>query len=223
MSDVDVKVKVIPNGPLRVSGAGLCRIGIERNEHARPTQYNEHGEQDHAEAYSLCRCGASANKPFCDGAHKNIEWDPAETADRRPTAERQTTYAGDGFAITDDKSLCWHAGFCVREYGHVWDLTAAASTDGDKQQIQAMVQSCPTSRLQYQEPAGSDPIEPELDQRIAVIDDGPLYLQGGIPVESADGESYETLNRVSLCRCGASANKPYCDGAHTKIDFEDSE
>jgi len=171
---------------------------------------------------ALCRCGASKNKPFCDGAHKNIDWDPTETAEHGKTAHRRIEYDGDTFAITDDKALCWHAGFCVREYGHVWNLTETANSEQDKQQVKEMVHACPSSRLQYHEPKGFPPIEPELSQRIAVIDDGPLYLQGGIPVVGADGAAYETLNRVSLCRCGASANKPYCDGRHSEIGFEDS-
>lgn len=221
MSD-DVKIKVIENGPLRVTGAGLCRIGIERNEHSRPTDYTGPREEEHNEAYSLCRCGQSDRKPFCDGTHKRIDWDPAETADRRPTAARQQEYAGEGFAITDDKALCWHAGFCVREFGHVWDLTPEAKSEEDRGQIKQMVQACPSSRLQFHEPAGSEPLEPELEPQIAAIDDGPFYVQGGIQVEGADGHQYERLNRVSLCRCGLSENKPYCDGAHTKAGFKDA-
>ncbi len=64
-------------------------------------------------------------------------------------------------------------------------------------------------------------MEPELSPRVAVIDDGPLFVQGGVPLEGADGETYETLNRMSLCRCGASSNKPYCDGTHSETDFKD--
>jgi len=222
MSD-DVRIKIIPSGPLRVTGAELCRIGIEFDEQERPTTYSEHGAEEHAEAYSLCRCGASANKPFCDGSHRDLDWDPAETASREPTAARRRTYEGNGVALSDDKSLCWHAGFCVREHGHAWDLVATASSPEQVQEVKGMIQACPSSRLQFHEPAGSEPIEPELPSRIAILDDGPLYVQGGIPVEGADGESYETLNRISLCRCGASRNKPYCDNTHAKIGFRDPE
>jgi hypothetical protein len=63
-------------------------------------------------------------------------------------------------------------------------------------------------------------IEPELEPSILVVDDpvldvvGPLWVRGGIPIESVDGETYEIRNRVSLCRCGKSCNKPFCDGSH---------
>ena len=223
MSD-DAKIKVLDNGPLLVSGADLCRIGIERNQWDRPYRYSDARSVDHNEQYALCRCGASANKPFCDGTHNKIEWDPSETADRAPTATRRKEYTGDGIAMTDDKALCWHAGFCVREHGKAWDLVGEAETAEDKERVkEVMIQDCPSSRLQYHEPAGSAPVEPALAPHVAVIDDGPVYVQGGIPVEAADGERYEVLNRVSLCRCGASANKPYCDGTHIKIGFTDDE
>ncbi len=223
MSEHDVKIKVIAAGPLRVSGADLCRVGIEHNEHQRPVAYNERGGEDHAEAYSLCRCGASANKPFCDGAHRDLDWDPSETADLAPTASRQTEHAGNGFVMTDDKSLCWHAGFCVREYGHVWDLIDTANSAEETATIKEMIHACPSSRLQVHETSGGPSVEPELPQRIAILDDGPLYVQGRIPVEGSDGRIYEQLHRVSLCRCGASQNKPYCDGTHTKTGFRDPE
>ena len=43
---------------------------------------------------------------------------------------------------------------------------------------------------------------------------GPIYVRGGIPVVSADGKTYEIRNRVTLCRCGRSDNKPFCNGSH---------
>ena len=52
---------------------------------------------------------------------------------------------------------------------------------------------------------------------------GPLWVRGGIPVIAADGFAYEVRNRVTLCRCGASANKPFCDGSHFKVGFRDYE
>src|SRR6266536_1245907 len=53
-------------------------------------------------------------------------------------------------------------------------------------------------------------------------DDGPLWVRGGVPVEAADGFEYEVRNRVTLCRCGYSKNKPFCDGSHVRTKFKDS-
>jgi CDGSH-type Zn-finger protein len=46
-------------------------------------------------------------------------------------------------------------------------------------------------------------------------------VRGGIPVVGADGVTYEVRNRQALCRCGASSNKPFCDGSHASIGFKD--
>ena len=85
---------------------------------------------------------------------------------------------------------------------------------------QAEVLDGPTLRL-------SDAEENHLDPAIGVVEDpglgvsGPLWVQGGIPIESADGTPYEVRNRVTLCRCGVSINKPFCNGRHASIKFRD--
>ena len=63
-------------------------------------------------------------------------------------------------------------------------------------------------------------IEPKLPREIAVVEDepegkhGPLWVRGGIEIEAEDGTVYEVRNRVTLCRCGGSGNKPFCDAMH---------
>lgn len=221
MSD-EVRIKVIENGPLRVTGAPLGRRGVKYDEHERPVDWVDRGRVQAAEAYSLCRCGASANKPFCDGSHKQIDWEPEETADRAPSATRLKHYEGDGVAMSDDQSLCVHVGFCVQEHTMAWTLVKKAQSAEQREELARMVHACPSGRLQYYEPADGPAVEPDLPERIDIVDDGPLFVQGGIPVQAADGESYERRNRVTLCRCGASKNKPFCDSAHKEAGFRDA-
>ena len=70
-------------------------------------------------------------------------------------------------------------------------------------------------------------VSSQLPVSIGLVEDpaqgcaGPLWLRGGIPVVAADGFAYEVRNRMTLCRCGASQNKPFCDGAHARIGFQD--
>jgi hypothetical protein len=91
------------------------------------------------------------------------------------------------------------------------------------------VNNCPSGRLVAWEGKGRKPIEHALPVSIGVVEDpaervsGPLWLRGGIPVIAADGFNYEVRNRQTLCRCGASANKPFCDGSHARIGFRDWE
>jgi len=88
---------------------------------------------------------------------------------------------------------------------------------------------CPTGRLVVCEKRTGKPIEPNFEKSITVLEDpgrhcsGPLWVKGGIPIQSADGTEYEVRNRVTLCRCGKSSNKPFCDGTHISIRFKDDE
>jgi len=58
-----------------------------------------------------------------------------------------------------------------------------------------------------------------FEQGVVVEEDGPYWVRGGVRIESADGHVWETRNRVTLCRCGASSNKPFCDATHDEIGF----
>ena len=120
--------------------------------------------------------------------------------------------------LTDVQSLCASARFCDRA-GGAWDNTRQSDEPEARQIAIDEVWNCPAGRLALWDKAGNF-IEPELEPSILVVDDpvldvvGPLWVRGGIPIESVDGETYEIRNRVSLCRCGKSCNKPFCDGSH---------
>jgi hypothetical protein len=85
---------------------------------------------------------------------------------------------------------------------------------------------CASGRLVAWDNATGEPIEPHYEPSIGLIEDpvedcsGPLWVRGGIPVTSANGFHYEVRN-LTLCRCGASKNKPFCDGSHAAIKFKD--
>jgi uncharacterized Fe-S cluster protein YjdI len=121
--------------------------------------------------------------------------------------------------IQDDHSICVHAGFCGNRVTNVWEMLAKAGDSQVRAQIMSMIEHCPSGNLSYTLEPGGDIIEPDLPREIATIPDGPLWVSGGIPVERRDGKPLETRNRVTLCRCGASAKKPLCDGSHKEIGF----
>jgi len=86
---------------------------------------------------------------------------------------------------------------------------------------------CPSGRYVACDPDSDSAIEPEFEPSIGLVEDphlgvsGPLFVRGGIPVYSEDGTPYEVRNRVTLCRCGGSKNKPFCDGTHIARSFSD--
>ncbi|WP_250565679.1 CDGSH iron-sulfur domain-containing protein [Adonisia turfae] len=61
------------------------------------------------------------------------------------------------------------------------------------------------------------------DTEIFVLDNGPLIVKGEFSVTDGDKQPYPKQEQVALCRCGASSNKPFCDGAHAKAGFEATE
>jgi len=177
------------------------------------------------ETYDLCRCGQSQEKPFCDMTHRQIDFDGTETADTRPTAERQRTYPGStGIVVKTDGLLCTSAGFCSNRTGKIRQLVQNTEDVNVRSSIIGMVERCPSGALTYTIWQGEPDIEPDLPQQIAATTeitahgpiDGPLWVTGNIPVERADGQPLETRNRVTLCCCGESLTKPLCDGTHRR-------
>ncbi len=59
-----------------------------------------------------------------------------------------------------------------------------------------------------------------MPTKITLLPDGPLQVQGDFTVVKADGSKVETKETAHLCRCGKSANKPFCDGSHKKDGFK---
>jgi iron-binding CDGSH zinc finger protein len=87
--------------------------------------------------------------------------------------------------------------------------------------------NCPSGRLVLHDRKTGKQIEPEYEPSIGVTEDpdigcsGPLWIRGGIRIESENGKPYERRIRVTLCRCGASTNMPFCNGSHASIMFQD--
>lgn len=168
--------------------------------------------------YWLCRCGNSRNKPFCDSSHRRVGFSAEDAASPDARSTRAKTYGGDQTELADDRSVCAHAGFCTTKLTNAWKLAARDDLDaGKRAQLTAMAAHCPSGALTLTL-EGSD-VEPTLPVEIFLVPDGPLLVTGGATIERSDGLTLEQRNRVTLCRCGASANKPLCDGSHAKVGF----
>jgi CDGSH-type Zn-finger protein len=219
------RIKVQPNGPYVVTGSvPLTRRSIVRSEHGEPLTWETSTEIEVGAAYALCRCGGSAAKPFCDGTHAKIGFDGTETAAATTYDERAKVYEGTGVVVRDDRSICEHAGFCGNRVTNVWKMISGSDTDDSilRNQMMAMIEHCPSGALTYRMTSEGADIEPELRTEIGVTADGPYFVAGGVAFDRGDGQVLESRNRVTLCRCGASANKPLCDGSHTKASFRDA-
>jgi CDGSH-type Zn-finger protein len=219
------KIVIKKNGPYIIKGGiPLLRKTQVVSEFGEPlTWKNEGAIPVEGEDYELCRCGKSANMPFCDDTHKTFEFDGTETADSGPTSGRQRPLKkGVHLFIKKDPSLCMTSGFCGFYKAPLSSILAESGDTQKRSLAMAMVERCPAGSLTYSLEPGEEDIEPDLPQAIAdtteVTSEGPimgsLWVMGGIPVERSDGQPFETRNRVTLCNCGKSTNKPLCDGTH---------
>ena len=218
------KIVVQLNGPYIVySGIPLVRKSQVISEYGEPLTWKKDETIKTKETYALCRCGQSNAKPFCDGTHARIDFDGTETAATDLMVDRQVIFKGNGIVVKRDYSLCMEAGFCRNR---ITDIDKMIPDTGDTQvraQVIAMIERCPAGSFTYSTEPNGENVEPDFPEAIAVTSEGPLagalWVTGDIPIERADGKPLETRNRVTLCRCGNSKNKPLCDGIHRELNI----
>ena len=223
------KIKVSKDGPYLVSGnLPLDKQIIMGDETGIPAKYQQGEKYPDHENCSLFRCGATKKQPFCDGSHVAVKFDGTETSGNKPYMKMAETTHGPNLDLTDAEELCALARFCDRGET-VWTLTEKSDKPANKKLAIEEACQCPAGRLVAWEKMSGKPIEPAFPPSLSVIEDaalkvsGPLWVKGNVPIEGADGTCYEVRNRVTLCRCGRSENKPFCDGSHTEIEFDDGD
>jgi CDGSH-type Zn-finger protein/truncated hemoglobin YjbI len=205
------KIFVTEHGPYRVEG----EVAIHDTEGALLR---------HGGTWCLCRCGGSRNKPFCDATHGVKGFDGAETADRGSITRRRHGYQAADITVFDDRSRCAHFGQCTDRLPRVFraDIEPFVDPHGaPPDEIAAVVAGCPSGALAYTPGSDGDPMETAAEPSITPIVDGPYRVRGAIQVAGADGGPYERRERQTLCRCGQSNNKPFCDGSHWYAGFRD--
>jgi CDGSH-type Zn-finger protein len=214
----NAKIRVTKDGPYFVTGGiPLSRMIIETDSQGDPCTWKEVERYPHRENYTLCRCGKSLNKPYCDDSHKLQEFNGTETAGNEPYLKNVKEYIGPEIKLTDKKELCVGAAFCVRDAG-TWNLTVHSDRLGFRKIAIEEAGNCPSGRLVIWDKQGNM-IEPDYDPSIVITEyedgsPGPLWIRGKVDIESEAGITYEKRNRITLCTCGKSMNKPLCDGSH---------
>ncbi|MDO8673226.1 MAG: CDGSH iron-sulfur domain-containing protein [Dehalococcoidia bacterium] len=222
------KIEIVKDGPYLVSGdLPLATEIIVRDDGGFAVDYEKGGVIETAAEYSLCRCGNTQNAPFCDGSHFLSGFQGEETASRQDYIDEAESLNGPGLDLTDNVVLCASAGFCHNSKGEIWDLTRQSDDQEARDLAIREACHCPSGRLVAWDKETGEAIDPDLPPSISLIEDpandssGPIWVKGNVDIVSADGKLYERRNRVTLCRCGESRNKPFCDGTHVDIGFHD--
>src|SRR3989344_1914279 len=219
------KVLIIKNGPYIVSGnVPLSKeIAVVGNSD-EPEEWKKVKEYPKQESYALCRCGKSNNKPFCDHTHIKVNFDGTETAnEKKQIAQR---FSGSELDLIDIPELCSSARFCHFAEG-TWSSVENSDNPRSKKIAIQTACNCPSGRLTVCDKHTQKPIEPKFEQSISLIEDpqagvsGPIWVKGYVNLESEKGTIYKSRNRATLCRCGKSRNKPFCDSSHIDAKFND--
>ncbi|MDR7418263.1 MAG: CDGSH iron-sulfur domain-containing protein [Armatimonadota bacterium] len=182
---------------------------------------NRHGAIATKPAMRLCRCGGSGNKPFCDGTHARIGFSSAKLEGR--VEDRRDDYEGPGVTIHDNRGICSHAGHCTDGLPAVFRMGREPwidPTGASREEIVATIRRCPSGALSYSID-GVEYRDREGEPAVLVSRNGPYVVTGGpdlLETVRAEGASTE---HFTLCRCGGSKNKPFCDGSHWYRQFTD--
>jgi CDGSH-type Zn-finger protein len=214
------KIKVTKNGPYVVSGGvPIQKQVITVDFEGTPIKWRASTRYPSQEKCTLCRCGQSKNKPYCDGTHVKVGFDGTETAGSETYLNKHQDVDGSALKLIDIEELCASARFCHRA-GGIWNLVPESDKKEKRRTAIEEACDCPSGRLVIWDKKAEKIIEPTFAKSLGLIEDpavgvsGPIWVRGGVPVESADGKTYHIRNRITLCRCGKSKNKPFCDSSH---------
>jgi CDGSH-type Zn-finger protein len=204
----------LPDGPLQYDNPLFPQGG---------RIYDSRGEEVSCGAkVKLCRCGASKRMPFCDNTHREIGFSGERESDR--SNDRRRSYVGKKITIHDNRCACSHARFCVNELPSVFRLGERPWIDpdgADPDRIIEVIEKCPSGALSYSVD-GVEHRDMEREPQITVTSDGPYCVVGGIEVAGEEPRAQQvSREHCTVCRCGSSRNKPFCDGSHEKAGFKD--
>ena len=203
------KIRVTEDGPYVVSDAH------------RITRLSDGKSYEAAGRVSLCRCGGSKNKPFCDGTHKKNGFNGAKDPDRVP--DRREDYAAAGITIHDNRGVCAHAGRCTDGLPEVFRLRQEPFIDPEgasPDEIARTIQQCPSGALSYSV-AGAEHLDRGGGALAGFVPKGPYIFRGGAELEGTELPEGATPDHFALCRCGHSKNQPFCSGAHWEVEFDE--
>jgi uncharacterized Fe-S cluster protein YjdI len=139
-----------------------------------------------------------------------------------PKERHVKDYATDEIVVEWEPRLCYHSSNCVRALPQVFDRDRRPWVKADAataDEVEAAVARCPSGALRTRR-VGVVAAKREQPLELRASADGPLLVSGGVRVEAADGTVLYEGEKVALCRCGQSGNKPFCDGTHKTVGFK---
>lgn len=163
----------------------------------------------------LCRCGFSERMPFCDSSHEKVGF--TEGREHDPARDRRKDYVGELVTVHDNRYICAHAGYCWERLPEVFATSDKPWIHPDAagpERILEIIELCPSGALACTID-GEEYVDFEREPRIKVARNGPYNVVGFIELVGGDPRpDRASREHYTLCRCGRSRNKPFCDGSH---------
>jgi uncharacterized Fe-S cluster protein YjdI len=131
-------------------------------------------------------------------------------------------YSNGDFTVVWKPGICIHAEICAKTLPQVYNPAIRPwikAENASISELTAQIDQCPSGALSYYTKGVENAQDQTPVTKVEIRPNGPLLVTGSLIVTDADGNSIEKTNKTAFCRCGGSNNKPYCDGAHNKIDF----
>ena len=195
-----VKVEAFDNGPFKVSGAKSLRL---------------FGKEQPVEGdVFLCRCGQSANAPFCDGTHSKVDFDGSNQGGEKKALR---VWEGKRLKTYFNSNICMHAAYC-KPLGALRKKELDDETSATAEEIIAVVESCPSRALTWEAKDALEPTPQGTGADLDIQEGGEIRVQCAFEAVNFDLEERQDGARATLCRCGLSKNKPYCDASHAKAE-----
>ena len=229
------KIMPLPNGPYYLLNDMKPKI-VENLQNSKGEPLST------VSGVALCRCGASNNKPFCDGTHgtigfssenKGTENDGSGEEKSKVIKDKRKDYVGKKITVHDNRRICSHAAECVNNLPSVFRLSARPWINSDGANVEEIIHTirkCPSGALSYSIDGIEHRDQNDRNPMVIVSKDGPYLIIGGIELIGGDANNNNNIiqhgdgaskEHYTLCRCGASNNKPFCDGMHKVINFKD--
>ncbi|UJH68724.1 (4Fe-4S)-binding protein [Allomuricauda sp. SCSIO 65647] len=131
-------------------------------------------------------------------------------------------YSKGDFTVIWKPKKCIHSEICWRTLPEVYDPKGKPWINPENASVEALksqIEKCPSGALTYSI-KGETVMEEQKETECTVIENGPLLVSGMLKVTLANGTIETKKRSTAFCRCGASNNKPYCDGTHNKTGFK---
>ena len=218
MGNLPPGIMTAKNGPYLVTNAAAVRTPLGETLTLPPQ-------------LALCRCGASAMKPFCDGTHATSGF--TDDKDPKRVPDQRDVYPGEQVTIFDNRGICQHSGLCSDRVATAFrtkEEPFVAPSGARMDELVRAVRDCPSGALSlaFDRVEARDLVDwhDTREQAIEITQDGPYRVTGRLPLTDASGADVpraagSSREHYALCRCGHSQNKPFCSGMHWYVDFRD--